>query len=170
MDTAWQRTFQERMRRFEMRRPPRTGEVTVSIKVRVISGCFHRECSPHAYEIIDEHLSKVAASGTASEFGFEEHESGPELLAYLAVTTAGITLAASVIGLITAIIKARSEGVRKGDRPSDPLELIVRRTHDGSGFHEEIVLRVGHKDPIDEKALAKRLREALRQLLQGLKR
>jgi hypothetical protein len=37
---------------------------------------------------------------------FLEHESGPEILAYLAAATAGLTLAKSVFDLITAIINA----------------------------------------------------------------
>ena len=92
------------------RRPPRDGEVPVSIKVRVTSGCFHREHSPHAYDIIDRHLASL--EGQESDFAFEEHESGPELLVYLAVAAAGITLAKSTIDLVIAIIKARVDGIR----------------------------------------------------------
>jgi len=168
MDVAWQKTFRERLRRFQERRAPHPGEVAVSIKVRVTSGCFHREHSPRAYELIDKRLGKSPASATA--FTLEEHESGPELLVYLAVATAGITLAKSVIDLITAIIRARSEGIKKGDTPSDPLELIVRRIDNEREFREEVVLRVGRNDAIDEKVIAKRLNEALQRLLQGLRR
>jgi hypothetical protein len=71
-------------------------------------------------------------------------------LLYLAVTTAGLSLAKSIVDLITAIIKARSEGIKKGDDPSEPLELIVRRVHDAQEFREETVLRIGHKDAVDE--------------------
>ena len=99
------------------------------------------------------------------ELALEEHESGPELLVYLAVTTAGITLAKSVIDLVTAITKARSEGVKKGDSLSDPIELIVRRVGDGDEFREEVVLRVGHKDPVDAKAIEEQLNKALSKLL-----
>lgn len=72
----------------------------LSIKLRVVSGCFHGEHSPRAYELIDLHLV-----GSSPGLEYVEHESGPELLAYLAVATAGITLAKSVIDLITAIIR-----------------------------------------------------------------
>jgi len=147
------------MRRFEARRPPLSGELSVSIKVRVISGCFHREHSPRAYFLIDQVLSSLPPSEPG--FAFEEHESGPELLVYLALATAGVTLAKSVIDLVTAIIKARSEGVKKGDRPSDPVELIVRRTGEGSEFREEVVVRLGHSDAIDAMATGQSLNEAL---------
>jgi hypothetical protein len=151
MDAEWQKTFQERMNRFEERRSPRGNGVAVSIKIRVRSGCFHREHSPHAYRQIDQNLRISRLSGTDLEF--EEHESGPELLVYLAVATAGISLAKSVIDLITTIIKARADGIKAGDTPSAPLELIVRRVDRGSEFLEEVVLRVGHTDPLDEKVL-----------------
>jgi hypothetical protein len=163
VDREWQETFRNRMRGFEARRAPRPGEAAVSIKVRVVSGCFHREHSPRAYELIDRSLTKLP--GTDGSLAFEEHESGPEILLYLAVTTAGLSLAKSVVDLITAIIKARSEGVRKGDHPSDPLELIIRRVHDAQEFREETVLRIGHKDTVDEARVEKQLKNALRKLL-----
>lgn len=162
MDPRWQRTFQERMNRFERQRPPRPGEVPISIKIRVVSGCFHREHSPRAYALIDSKLAKFPSD---SELGFEEHESGPELLVYLAVATAGITLAKSVVDLITAIIKARSEGPKKRDTPADPIELIVRRVGDDRELHEEVVLRIGKQDHVDAKAIAKQLDESLHRLV-----
>jgi hypothetical protein len=136
--------------------------VELSIKLRVVSGCFHREHSPRAYELIDLDLD-----GLPADFEYVEHESGPELLAYLAVASAGITLAKSVIDLITAMIKARSDGVEKGDRPADPLELIVRRVGDGNEFREEIVFRIGHNDPVDPKVIEKQVEEALHKLLKN---
>ena len=151
------------MRRFGHRRPPAPGDIPISIKVRVTSGCFHREHSPHAYELIDSSLA-----GSTADFELEEHESGPELLVYMAMATAGLTLAKSVIDLITAIIKARSEGVKKGDRPSDPIELIIRRIDDHSGFQEETVLRIGHEDQVDPAVVEKNVAEALRKLVKTL--
>jgi hypothetical protein len=161
MDPEWQKTFRERMHRFEARASARPGDVALSIKVRVVSGCFHREHSPHGYGVIDSHLAKLPPD---SELVFEEHESGPELLVYLAVATAAITLAKSVIDLITAIIKARAEGVKKGDKPSDPLEVIVRQVEKGQDVREEIVMRIGHKDPADAKVIEQQVAIALRKL------
>jgi hypothetical protein len=163
VDREWQETFRNRMRGFEARRAPGPGEAAVSIKVRVASGCFHREHSPRAYELIDRSLTKLP--GSDGSFAFEEHESGPEILVYLAVTTAGLSLAKSIIDLITAIIKARSEGIKKGDHPSEPLELIVRRVHDAQEFREETVLRIGHKDAVDKAKIEQQLKDALRKLL-----
>lgn len=164
MDPDWQRTFRHRMNAFTTRRSFRPGDVALSIKLRVVSGCFHREHSPRAYELIDSYLIN-----SSPDLEYVEHESGPELLVYSAVATAGITLAKSVIDLIAAIIKARSEGVKKGDRPADPIELIVRRVDDGNEIREEILLRIGHKDPVDSTVIEKQVDEAIRKLLKKTK-
>jgi len=148
------------MRRFEQHKQPRPGEVAVSIKLRVYSGCFHRDHSPRAYELIDRYLR--ALPDTDTTLGFEEHESGPEILALVIV---GLGLAKEVIGFVTAIIRARSEGIKKGDRPSDPLHLIVRRIHRANSFREEEVLTIGHTDVIDEARLQQQITTAPRKLI-----
>ena len=168
MSDNWQTIFRHRMRRFEVRRPPRAGEISVSIKVRVVSGCFHPEHSPRAYELIGQHLAGLEPADAL--FDFEEHESGPEILVYLAAATAGITLIKSVIDLITTIIKARADGIKKGDKPSDPVELIIRRVGNRDEFHEQIVFRIGHTDPIDPATIEKRLHEALDQVVNAEER
>ena len=165
MTSFWEQSFRRRMRGFEARRSPQQGQVAVSLKVRVVSGCFHREHSPHAYEIIDQKLLAIPLADR--EFVFEEHESGPEILIYLAVVTAGATLAKSVIDLVTTIIKARAEGVKKGDQRSSPIELIIRRVEGGGEFREEIVLRIGHHDMVDPQEIERRLKDAAARLLRG---
>ena len=126
------------------------------------SGCFHREHSPRAYEVIDLALRAVPPD---SAFSFEEHESGPELLIFVAAATAATSLTTALINLIAAIIKARSEGIKKGDRPSEPLELIVRKIDDATGFREEVVLRIASTDRVQKRHIAKLLNEAVRGLL-----
>jgi hypothetical protein len=159
MNTKWQHTFRGRMHDFEfLHKHPEDG-IPVSIKVRVTSGCYHRSCSPVAYEIIDKYLEKVSP---LEEFAFEEHESGPEILVFV---TAGITLAASVINLIVTILKARSESIKKGDHRDSPLELIVRRSYKDGEFKEEKVLRVNHTDTIKKKEIEKALKQSLKVLL-----
>src|SRR5438309_1626687 len=130
MDPAWESQFRRRMHAFELSHATGDDGMPVSIKVRVTSGCFHREHSPQAYTLIDEWLDSMPSD---PEFAFEEHESGPELLVLLALATSGLGLAKSIVDLIIAIIEARREGVARGDKPSDPLELIVRRM-DGDGL------------------------------------
>lgn len=161
MDTEWQRAFRDRMHGFvTRRRPPQTDDIALSVKVHVVSGCFHREHSPRAYESIDSHLVTAPP-----DVDFIEHESGPELLVYLAAATAGITLAKSVLDLITAIIKARSDGAKKGDRPDAPLELVIRRVDTGDTVREEIAFRIGSSDPVDPRVIEKQVSEAIDKLL-----
>lgn len=160
MDPSWPEIFRARIRGFEMRRPPQPDAVPVSIKIRVVSGCFHRSCSPYAYVLIDERLRRTSSS--EPDFAFEEHETGPEILVYVA---AGVSLASSVINLVATIIKARSEGVKKGDRPSAPVELVVRRTVGHESVQDEVVLKCDHADQVNAKLIEERLNEALGRLL-----
>ena len=128
------------------------GFAPVSIKIRVEGGCFHREHSPEAYRLIDDYAKSADLSDV--HYQIEEHESGPEILVYLAVTTAGLSLAKSVVELLTSIIKARSEGIKRGDNPAEPLEIIVRgHTKDGE-YLEEKILRIPTGTTITPKQLA----------------
>jgi hypothetical protein len=57
----------------------------------------------------------------------------------------------------TAIIKARSDGIRKGDRPAEPLELIVRGYFGSGEYFEEKVLLINYDQSIDVKTVKKAL-------------
>jgi hypothetical protein len=98
------------------------------------------------------------------EFCFIEHESGPEVLVYITLIAAGITLAKSVIDLITAIIKARSEGAKKGDRHGYPVELVVRGFDDDK-VKEEIVFRFDSHDPVDREFVKESLEKKVSSML-----
>lgn len=164
MTGEWEADFRQRIHGFQMSRAPRDGEIAVSMKVRVVSGCFHREHSPEAYALIDERLRSLAdGSGNLEVI---EHESGPELLVLLELTAAGVTLTASIIGLVAAIIGARREGINRGDQPSEPVELIVRRIDFGETFREERILRVRPDESIDPAQLEALLRAALNRLVE----
>ncbi len=154
----WRDTFKRRMFEFGKEAPERERGIPFSIKIRVTGGCFHREHSPHAYEIIDKYLSTL--SKTDCYFRFEEHESGPEILVYLALASGGITLTASIINLIAAILKARAEGISKGDRPHESLEIIIRRIQRNGEFIEEKIMRIGNTDLIDKGKIKKELEKS----------
>ena len=83
-DIRWEKGFAERLRKFSQSHAPSAGEFPVSIKIRITSGCFHREHSPQAYKIIDEGLRDLP-----KDVAWEEHESGPEIIAWAA---AGVCL------------------------------------------------------------------------------
>ncbi len=163
----WEDTFRSRMEKFGNAYSPNPDDIALSIKVRIVSGCFHREHSPHAYEIIDNYLQNIPPE--KRNFAFEEHESGPELLVYLALTSSLVTLSGSIIDLVTTIIKARSESVRKGDHPHDPVELIIRRVIKSGEIREEKVLRIGYDEPIDPKEIKRKLNAATKKLLSDSK-
>jgi hypothetical protein len=139
VDMQWRADFKHRMDRFSSAR--QSAGRPVSIKIRIESGCFHREHSPEAYRLIDEYCRSVDLSQVQCEI--VEHESGPEVLAYIALTAAALGLAKPIIELVTAIIKARSEGIKLGDRKQSPLELIVRGHSNAAGdYYEERILRM----------------------------
>lgn len=161
----WKDAFRRRMFEFGKEAPSGDRGVPFSIKIRVTGGCFHREHSPSAYRIIDDYLSSLSKPDCC--FRFEEHESGPEILVYLALTTAGITLTASVINLIVTILKARSEGIKKGDRPHESLEIIIRRIQRNGELIEEKIMRIGNNDLIDKEKIKKELEKSAKKELDG---
>jgi hypothetical protein len=128
----------------------------------VESGCFHREHSPEAYKIIDARLRRPPEHAEIIE-----HESGPELLLYLAVTAGALSLAKSVVELVTEIFKARAAGIKKGDHPRDPLVLIVRRVDEKNEYREDVILRIGHDDAVDSGVIEKELTPQSRASLIG---
>lgn len=159
---TWEDEFRRRIKQFETSSPANDDELRVSIKIRVASGCFHREHSRHAYRIIDEYLD----AHPSPQISFLEHESGPELLVYLSLAAAGITLSANVINLVTAIIKARSEGIKHGDRPDYPLELIVRGFDEEGHLREETVLRIDpHQHDVSKELIESALQISTNKLL-----
>jgi hypothetical protein len=107
----------------------------------------------------------LTCSSKDENFSFQEHESGPEILVYVALGTVGITLAKSIIDLITAIIKARSEGIKLGDSPDAPLELIVRRFDNKGKIKEETVLRFGSQDQVKKEFIEESLKKKISEIL-----
>lgn len=161
MSEPWPREFAHRIGRFSGPFEGRAG-FPVSVKIRVASGCFHREHSPHAYGLVDEALGGMKRS---EDVEVHEHESGPELLVWVPLVTAGVAFSAAVVNLVVSILKARSEGIKAGDRPRDPLELIVRTSRSGDVVTEEKVLRFNPHDPVHAATVEKALNDAARKML-----
>lgn len=159
MSSPWENEFRHRIEAFETPFSAKDKGKAISIKMRVTSGCFHREHSPYAYRLIDAQLKSYSSHD--KEFSFIEHESGPELLVYVALGTAGITIAKSVIDLVTAIIKARSEGAKRGDRKDNPIELIVRGFGDDGKINEEILLKFDSWDEPVEESIERALKKKI---------
>ena len=144
----WERVIRERLQGFASSYPG--AGIPVSIKFRVSSGCFHREHSPRAYAQIDQAIATLGRR--VGNLELVEHETGPELLVRLGLVTAGLTLATSLIQLVVAILQARSAGVTEGDRPDEPVELIVRRVLEDGRYEETVIVktRYGQQVRVDE--------------------
>ena len=155
----WKNEFRHRMGSFEKTYPKEGNAKSISIKIRVSSGCYHREHSPRAYRIIDEYLYL----NPSNEFDFVEHESGPEILVWVIVKTV-VNLTSSVINLVTTIIKARKEGIKQGDRPREELELIIRGFDENGKIKEEKVLKIKSWDDVSKDLIEKSLINSLNRM------
>jgi len=155
----WNNELQKRLMHFESNSQVRrdTDALSISIKVRVDSGCFHREHSPHAFAIIDKSLNE----NKSGEFHYIEHENGPEIITYIGLASTLIVFTTAVIEIVSTIIKARSEGIQKGDRPDDYIELITRGFTKTGKLKEEKILRIRTGDKVPKKVLKKKLQKAL---------
>jgi len=160
MSKSWRHDFHRRLVNFQN---TRQGGEGLSIKIRIASGCCERRCSPNAWKIIDNYLSENYKK-IDDDFEIVEHESGPEILVQLALTTAVISLAKSIIDLIVVIIKAIFNGAKNGDKAKGPVELIVRRVNNKDEFKEEIIFRVNDGAGIDKKELDNLLRDKINKL------
>lgn len=163
MSSVWQDDFRSRMRNFG--RGASEEGIAVSIKIRVVGGCFHREHSPAAFEIIDKKLQSLNLPDDS--LSFEEHETGPELLVLISVAVSAVNLTTSVVNLATAIIKARSEGIKKGDRPNEAVDLIVRGYTEDGQYFEGKVLRLEPEDKVTSKNIEIALRSEIEKHLPG---
>jgi hypothetical protein len=150
------------MQEFESNTEYHEEGIPASIKVRVTGGCFHRAHSPEAFKLIDQAVQEIRVPETPTEL--VEHETGPEILVYLAVTTAGFGLAKSVVDLITAILKSRQAGIERGDRPDQPLEVIVRLVDDRDMYQESKIIELDKDDRVDSETIQRILNEELKHL------
>jgi hypothetical protein len=57
MNASWEKDFQRRIDLFEAPYLDKVKGAAISVKIRVTSGCFHREHSPYEYRIIDNRVA-----------------------------------------------------------------------------------------------------------------
>jgi len=98
---------------------PENNENYISIKIKPISGgccCFH--CWPYAWKNISKeiaHYGQLKDEGDIAigigddKFVLECHESGPELIVYIGIGITSVNLVASILNLITTIIRSRQQ-------------------------------------------------------------
>ena len=132
--------------------------IPVAIKIRSGNGCFCKSHSPHTNRLIDEY---IRAQERNEEFAYHEHESGPEIIAWLALGTAGITLTKSIIDLIVGIINACRRGEKNGDNIKGKLILIIRDTNRTADSTEEIVLELYDNEVVSPAQVQRALEKGL---------
>ncbi len=131
----------------------------VTIKFRNEWEYLQRSYAPSTFAEID-----VCVAKHRSDFvEYSEHESGPELLVWAALGTAGLTLAREVVELIREILAARNEGVKKGEPAGGWIRITVSRDKREGNEPEVTYLEIKtgdlpSRDEIDT-ALHARLRE-----------
>jgi hypothetical protein len=151
----WQRNSFSMLYRLKTHRAEHPGEIPVWLKIRI-------DPTMPEHAIIDRYLENLGS--TRNDFEFEKYESGPEIMAHLAVTVVAVSLAKEVISLVTTIIKARSDIHKKRDLAAEPIEVIARRIDEGHGLTDEVILRIGQKEAENEVTIEQRLTEALRKI------
>jgi hypothetical protein len=142
-------------------------EKYISIKLYPPSGCCCSDCWPETWQTVNQSIypcGPITHEGDAliekdgNIFVLEQHESGPEILVYLALATASATLAKSVIDLITTIIKGLSTEHRK----QPPRIKIVKRRLIKGNIEEEKLIEIDI--PVSNK-IEKQLEEKIKQAL-----
>jgi len=129
----------------------------LSLKIAQVSGrccCLH--CWPDTWAAVGErfapgtpieHEGDLLLGSGDDAVVLEGHESGPEIIAYLALATVSVALTTKVIDLVSFILKAlRSEG---GKRPGAVTLTTRRVTRDGNVEEEEEVAEVSLPIPDD---------------------
>ena len=159
MDEYWADQFKGRMAHFATRCPPHKGETAISVKLRLMSGCF--ECDyPEANALVKEQ----AHMGCGRRIMVEGHESGPELLAYVVL---GAGLAKALIGLTTAFLNARVQSRQRCGRSTSPVKVIVRTIRQDGTSREEEAIEVDCTDPVTVIEIEEALTSATRKVLGG---
>ena len=151
----WRNEFKYRLDNFEKEFGDGKG-TSISIKLRIDSGCFHREHAPYSYQLIDKAISEYRLSSEKAVL--IEHESGPEILVYI---SSALIFGASIIDLVAAIINSRNKGREKGDRTGSRINIIVRKFDKEENIREENVLEIGNHDKIDKPMLKELLEKSL---------
>ena len=157
----WNDELDMRLFQFSNKHIIKEGEEAVSIKVRAEGGCFHKSCCPYALHIIYNKMKEM----NNDEFQYIEHESGPEIIAYISLAASSVLLAKSVIELITTIIKARFEGQKNGDgHKGNPVTLIIRKTQKEKEVIEEQIMTFTESDIISQEIVSKLLTDGYNRL------
>jgi len=160
MNKKWKHEFRSHMT--DLKNYVQKGDYPLSIKIQIASGCCERRCSPNAWNIIDNYILKNGSQINNAQL--IEHESGPEILLGLAIKTAYITLAKSILDLINTIIKAIYEGSKKGDKAKGPIDIVIRRVINDGEYKEEITYSIKQDEYIEQDKFDNILKKAIKKI------
>ena len=153
----WQNQFRDRINDFEKSFGDGKG-VSISIKLRANS-CFCREhCAKEEYKIIDKEVS--AFDCNEEHAVLIEHESGPEILAYILLSAGVVSLSAAIIDVVTAVINSR-----KKNKSDSSFEIIIRNFDSEGNIREEKILKT--EGTIDNKSIKVLLEKGIQILLKN---
>ena len=157
----WNEELDQRIQKYSVNHIIKEGEEAVSIKVRAEGGCYHKSCCPYALNLIYHKMNEI----NPDKFEYIEHESGPEIITYISLSVLGITLAKSIIELVTTIIKERFEGQNHGDgHKGNPVTLIIRKTIKGKEVIEEQIMTFNESDKVSEEVVKNLLTDGYKNL------
>lgn len=149
---------------------PNESENYISIKLSPIpSGCCCFHCWPNTWNKINKSIQPcgpiedegdVLIKKKEIKFVLECHESGPEIIAYLALATSSTVLLKSIIDLVITIIKALSNEGRK--QPSR-IKISKRQIIKGE-IEEDSLIEI---DIPISKDMEKQLEDRLRQFIKN---
>lgn len=142
---------------------PKVYENYISIKLSPLnSGCCCSHCLSETWHITNqfiapsgpvEHEGDALIENGENRFVLEQHESGPEIIVYFAIATASITLAKSIIDLISIIIKGLSNETKKqpGRIKISKRQLIKGKIEEEKLIELDIPISKGTEKLIEEK-------------------
>jgi len=144
--------------------PTNNHETYLLLKVSFVPRRCHclDHCFPETWKRINEYIAPqklIGGEGNAlivkngEKFVFESHESGPEIIAYLAFATASAALLKSIIDLAITIIKGFSSENNRQAR------IIISKKQVIKGKQQEEVVEIDL--PLSEKALADKMKTLL---------
>lgn len=149
-------------------RTPTDFEKYISIKLSPPSGCCCSNCWPETWQMVNKtimpygpikHEGDALIGKDGNAFVLEQHESGPEILIYLAAATPSLPLVKSVIELITTIIKSLTNEHRK----QPPRIKVSKRQLIKGKIEEEYLVEIDIPISKDiEKLLEEKIKQVIR--------
>jgi hypothetical protein len=83
------------------------------------------------------------------------------VITYVQLGSAIVTAVSAIVGIVTAMINLRAAGQKKGDKKTDPIELVVRGFDLNGKLFDEKVLKLNPGDETTALIVRKALETGL---------